>query len=192
MSPSTSPIAPLVGDDLALDFINTRYGTGDDLHECLLDDACVLEWLKRAGLLPSGFDRAPAGLLALALELREHARLLVNAAKASEHSDPSVINNVLEVGLPRKELRWNDVSKTYQAVEQRRDSSPASLLEPIARAVVDLLTNTALDRVKQCEAHDCTLMFRDLTKSHRRRWCSMASCGNRMKVAAFRQRQIAE
>ncbi|NEJ40784.1 CGNR zinc finger domain-containing protein, partial [Rhizobium ruizarguesonis] len=36
---------------------------------------------------------------------------------------------------------------------------------------------------------DCTLFFLDTTKSHRRRWCSMALCGNRMKVAAFRSRK---
>ncbi|WP_327229156.1 CGNR zinc finger domain-containing protein [Achromobacter xylosoxidans] len=35
-------------------------------------------------------------------------------------------------------------------------------------------------------------MFHDKTKSHRRRRCSMALCGNRMKVAAFRSRQKAE
>nr|WP_237656265.1 CGNR zinc finger domain-containing protein [Kosakonia sp. MH5] len=28
-----------------------------------------------------------------------------------------------------------------------------------------------------------------MSKSHRRRWCSMAACGNRMKVEAFRNRK---
>ncbi|WP_428243533.1 CGNR zinc finger domain-containing protein [Gynuella sp.] len=43
--------------------------------------------------------------------------------------------------------------------------------------------------VRQYEAHDCTLVFLDTTKSHRRRWCSVVLCGNRMKVAAFRSRK---
>jgi predicted RNA-binding Zn ribbon-like protein len=43
--------------------------------------------------------------------------------------------------------------------------------------------------VRKCEAHDCTLLFEDATRSGRRRWCSMALCGNRMKVAAFRARR---
>ncbi|WP_422121526.1 CGNR zinc finger domain-containing protein [Providencia huaxiensis] len=43
--------------------------------------------------------------------------------------------------------------------------------------------------IRQCEASDCVLYFLDLTKSHRRRWCSMSTCGNRMKVAAFRERK---
>jgi len=33
------------------------------------------------------------------------------------------------------------------------------------------------------------MWFYDRTKSHRRRWCSMALCGNRAKARAHRERQ---
>lgn len=46
--------------------------------------------------------------------------------------------------------------------------------------------------VRKCEDSDCVLWFVDKTKAHRRRWCSMALCGNRNKVASFRQRQLRE
>lgn len=82
--------------------------------------------------------------------------------------------------------------RPFQFVERYRDHGPASLLEPVATALASLLPKAQLDLVKQCEADDCTLLFHDLTKSHRRRWCSMAACGNRMKVAAFRSRQKGE
>jgi len=42
---------------------------------------------------------------------------------------------------------------------------------------------------RKCEHPECTLWFYDRTKAHRRRWCSMALCGNRAKVARFRQQQ---
>ncbi|CAI8905665.1 MULTISPECIES: CGNR zinc finger domain-containing protein [Pseudomonas] len=58
----------------------------------------------------------------------------------------------------------------------------------MAESLVGLVTNDKFEFVRQCEAHDCVLLFHDLSKSHRRRWCSMATCGNRMKVAAFRSR----
>ena len=45
--------------------------------------------------------------------------------------------------------------------------------------------------IRECEHPDCVLWFYDRTKSHRRRWCSMALCGNRHKVAEFRKRQHA-
>jgi predicted RNA-binding Zn ribbon-like protein len=46
-------------------------------------------------------------------------------------------------------------------------------------------------QVKACEGPACTLLFVDHTRSHARRWCSMAICGNRAKQAAHRSRQKA-
>jgi predicted RNA-binding Zn ribbon-like protein len=180
-----------VGDNLALDFINTRYGVGDDRTDCFVDDASVVAWMKQAMLLPDDFGKAPGGLLKLARELRDNARRLVDAAKAGTAADAGVVNHVLELGRGRSELVWDDASGAFTVVKARRKDDAAGLLEPVAQALVNLLTAEQLALVRQCEAHDCTLMFHDLTKSHRRRWCSMALCGNRMKVAAFRSRQKA-
>jgi predicted RNA-binding Zn ribbon-like protein len=189
----SSPQGPLfVGDNLALDFINTRYGTGSAHRDWFGDDASVMSWLQLAHVLPEGRELAPKGLLKLALELRESASSLVESAKQDEEADVEVINQVLEAGRPAKELFWDSASKAFKVLTQRRQDEAANLLEPIAQALVDLLTKTELSLVRQCEAHDCTLIFQDLTKSHRRRWCSMAVCGNRMKVAAFRSRKKAD
>lgn len=187
------PPAPLfVGDHLALDFINTHYGVGSKHCDWLRDDNGVLGWLKQAGLLTGDFAGTPKGLLRLARELRQEAKDVLAAAKSGRRSDAAAINRVLEQGRPRKALQWDDAGSTFTLVERRRNAEAASLLEPVAAALVDLLTNVPLDLVRQCEADDCTLLFRDSTKSHRRRWCSMAACGNRMKVAAFRSRNKAE
>jgi predicted RNA-binding Zn ribbon-like protein len=40
--------------------------------------------------------------------------------------------------------------------------------------------------VRNCEG--CSIWFYDHTKAHRRRWCSMALCGNRSKARSHRQR----
>lgn len=187
---SQAPGAPLrVGDHLALDFINTRYGTGIASRECFVDDASVVVWLKEFGLLPNSFRGAPDGLLELALELREKSRLLIEAAKANRGSDAGVVNKVLEEGRPTRVLEWKTEAKRYEVVSKRRGADSACLLEPVAAAIADLVASASLTDVRQCEAHDCTLLFKDLTKAHRRRWCSMALCGNRMKVAAFRERK---
>lgn len=188
----TSKAPMFVGDDLALDFINSEFGVGTAHHDCFADDEAVLAWLKLAGVLPEDVGAAPKGLRALALRLRDNARSLVHAAKHEGTSDASVVNQVLQAGRASKELRWDDASASFKVVRQRRHDDAASFLEPIAQAVVRLLTDTQLELVRQCEAHDCTLMFHDKTKSHRRRWCSMAVCGNRMKVAAFRSRKKGE
>jgi predicted RNA-binding Zn ribbon-like protein len=43
--------------------------------------------------------------------------------------------------------------------------------------------------VKRRTGPGCTLWFVDRTKSHGRVFCSATACGNRAKVAAFRDRQ---
>jgi predicted RNA-binding Zn ribbon-like protein len=65
------------------------------------------------------------------------------------------------------------------------------LLAPIAEAAAELLTLQDFSIIRKCESPDCVLWFYDRTKGHKRRWCSMAVCGNRHKVSSFRKRQSA-
>ncbi|CRM10720.1 MULTISPECIES: CGNR zinc finger domain-containing protein [Pseudomonas] len=186
---STASGALFLADNLALDFINSEYGVGDQHHDCFVDDHSVMSWLTQAGLLSEYVEQqAQSGLLALARTLRASSRAVVNAAMTGVPVDPAVINQVLEAGQPVNRLEWEQEKKAFRAATYPRDSSPASLLGPVAEALVALVTHDKFEYVRQCEAHDCVLLFHDLSKSHRRRWCSMATCGNRMKVAAFRSR----
>lgn len=43
-------------------------------------------------------------------------------------------------------------------------------------------------RIRRCGAPDCGLVFFDESRASSRRWCSMATCGNRAKVRAHRAR----
>jgi predicted RNA-binding Zn ribbon-like protein len=182
-----------LGDDLALDFINTAYGVDEEHQECLGSDAQVLDWLQRAGL-PFSLEGVPtrAGtLLKAALALREAARKLVEQRKAGNIGAVAPLNRVLALGSTYRELVWS--KRQEPAVElRRRVASAEALLVPVAEAVAALLAQGDFALVRTCESSDCTLWFHDHTKSHRRRWCSMAQCGNRQKVAAFRARQKAE
>ncbi|MGO1766000.1 hypothetical protein CAP48_02075 [Advenella sp. S44] len=188
--PSVASGTPLfIANNLALDFINTTYGMGLRHCDCFDDDSSVLEWLRLAGILPDDCRRAPAGLAKLARALRDNARTVILAAKTASPAEPVVINQVLESGRPTQELAWDATSNEFKIVRHRHNVNAASLLEPVAQALVHLLLHENLQLVRQCEAHDCTLFFHDQTKSHRRRWCSMASCGNRMKAAAHRARK---
>lgn len=184
------PEALFVADNLALDFINSEYGVAEQRHDCFVDDHSVMRWLAMAGLAPDQEKQpAPNGLLTLARALREGSRAVVEAAAKGTQADLSVINQVIEAGRPLRMLEWATDAQALRIATRPRDNSPASLLAPIAEALVSLVTNETFEFVRQCEAHDCVLLFHDLSKSHRRRWCSMATCGNRMKVAAFRSRK---
>lgn len=66
--------------------------------------------------------------------------------------------------------------------------SHGNVLATIARDGVRLLTDEPPERVRRCAAADCDLVFLDTSRPGQRRWCSMARCGNRAKVRAFRAR----
>ena len=189
MSDSLNAPTPIfVGDNLALDFINTTYGAGTNKCEIFLDDESVLRWLIEAGV--NDVDSATVshnGLLAAALELRKIAVAMVHSKQSNNWYNPATLNRFLSAGSTHALLCWEPTSvpavKSIRTVNQL-----LAYLAPVAEALAFLLADPTFDRVKKCECDDCTLLFHDRTKAGRRRWCSMAICGNRMKVAAFRAR----
>jgi predicted RNA-binding Zn ribbon-like protein len=64
------------------------------------------------------------------------------------------------------------------------------LVDRLALAVHDLLERYGPDAVGLCASEACGWVF--LNPAHRRRWCSMAICGNRAKVRRFAERQRSE
>ncbi|MFF8014076.1 ABATE domain-containing protein [Streptomyces sp. NPDC007929] len=65
------------------------------------------------------------------------------------------------------------------------------LLATVARDAIDLFTGPHAERVRECGAHNCHLLFVDTSRPGRRRWCAMEHCGNREKVRAHRARHTA-
>ena len=74
------------------------------------------------------------------------------------------------------------------ALRTRFHPDAADPLFLIASEVAAFLASEERALVKRCEGANCVLLFYDTTKSHTRRWCSMAGCGNREKVARHYRR----
>ncbi|MDJ0334113.1 CGNR zinc finger domain-containing protein [Salinibacterium sp. G-O1] len=70
----------------------------------------------------------------------------------------------------------------------RAHARVSQTLSVMAREVVELFSADRADRIRQCSADDCQLIFYDESRSNNRRWCSMQRCGNRAKVRAHRAR----
>jgi len=177
----------------ALDFLNTRMRVNGELVDFLQRDEDVLRWLERAGFRVARIrpDTAPMSLVDAARTLREGIRSLVEKRRAGRRGDPSVLNRFLAQAQSHPRLVWNKPrSPTIDRV--RRQDTPAGILGPVAEAAADLLATADFTLVKRCEDETCVLWFSDQTKSHHRRWCSPALCGNRHKVAAYRKRRRAE
>jgi len=64
-------------------------------------------------------------------------------------------------------------------------------LSTMAREAVFLFGAEQHERIRECAAEDCALVFYDESRSNNRRWCSMQRCGNRAKVRSHRARNAA-
>jgi predicted RNA-binding Zn ribbon-like protein len=64
----------------------------------------------------------------------------------------------------------------------------AATLSLVARDALDLVSGRDVGRVRRCANHDCNILFLDTSRPGKRRWCSMATCGNQAKKASQRMR----
>jgi len=71
----------------------------------------------------------------------------------------------------------------------------ASLAEHLAVdggvAIAHVVTAGATDRLRVCDAPDCKAVLVDLSRNRSKRYCDARSCGNRLNVAAYRERKRA-
>jgi predicted RNA-binding Zn ribbon-like protein len=190
---------PLVGNQLSLDFVNTKIvenGVPKDLLGGLAD---VAAWAVAVKLLDLPKAKKLAKLWQEAgsrvefeevLRFRKLLHALVEELVRSESVTTPTLN-AINTQL-RKLNGYAEVLPSDEGFTKRfclEVHAPSQLLAPVAEAAADLLCYGNPAYVKKCENPACVLYFYDGTKNHSRRWCSMKACGNRTKVAAFYQRQ---
>ncbi|KQV91012.1 hypothetical protein ASD15_02860 [Massilia sp. Root351] len=186
-----------LGDHPALDLLNTVVQVNGEAVERWQSGADVAQWLAQAGYLPGGAAAAAAAaaaglphLLEQARALRELLRRLVAARKAGlalDGTDLATLNAALAYGRRHMALAAGQDGALALRPVYAADTAQ-QVLAPLAESAAELLAGD-FALVKHCENPECSMWFMDRTKSHRRRWCSMAICGNRHKVASFRQRR---
>jgi len=153
----------LTTEPLSLDLLNTRWTRGDVL--CDEPDGTAA-WLAAVGL-----GDAPAGDAA-----RSALLMTRDALRAALGGDPAPLNDVLARGHLAERL-GPDGPERAPVVED-----PTWRVPWLAAADLLELLRAGRDRIRTCAADDCILHFYDDSRSGRRRWCSMATCGNRAKA----------
>jgi predicted RNA-binding Zn ribbon-like protein len=93
------------------------------------------------------------------------------------------INEILRITEGHDELLYR--AGAWQIEFVAREGGLDWLLAAVARSAAELVAEGAKARLRLCANPNCGLFFYDKSRTHRRRWCSMAVCGNRNKVAAF-------
>lgn len=78
---------------------------------------------------------------------------------------------------------------TENGVNWELDADDAAMRGAL-RAILawDALRSASPGRLRACANPDCRLFLIDRTKPNTKRWCSMATCGNRMKARRHHQR----
>jgi predicted RNA-binding Zn ribbon-like protein len=78
------------------------------------------------------------------------------------------------------------------AVDHRHVGDPIDdALARLADPLVTELVSGRPERIKICDNDTCRWVFYDNSRTGRRRWCDMATCGNRAKAARHRARERA-
>ena len=195
--PISRPAPFFIGDHPALDFLNTTATPpGSEPIEWLANGADLMQWLEQSGAVDSTVTALFRAMPAQSLDkvahearaLREWFRKFVQG-HAGRPLRPGAIDELLRVNrLLAQDDQYQQIVNPLRLRQERRWTSADRLLQPIAAAIADLVCHADFRYVRECEAPACTLLFYDRSKTHGRRWCSMAVCGNRAKAAAHRAR----
>ncbi len=188
-----------VANDSSLDFVNTEVMLDGVRTELLQNFSDFAEWLETAGIASAGDadrlikgwsdTRAAKSSLQAARELRSQLRTSVENIVNSGRI-PGSLAGALNAHLKYPRLVTDVISaKGRLQVQSRwRLEKPADLVVPVAHLAANFFSSADYSAIRKCENPECILFFYDTSKNHSRRWCSMGLCGNRAKVAAFRER----
>lgn len=198
----TASSLELVGGRLCLDFVNTVSTRIEELsREYLNAYGDLVAWGRHAGVLTHDAAQAlyreaaccpqlGAAALERAILLREAIYRIFSAI--SENQEPAetdlvALNTWLHKTLARLELVPSGSGCDWNWVLEEDDLD--RILYPVVRSASDLLTSGELEKVSRCAREGCDWLFVDSSKNHSRRWCSMQSCGSRVKARRYYRRR---
>lgn len=183
---------------LALDFANTVTARDSEPRDFLEAPAGLWDWAKASGQF------APKELTGLVVQLRQNPAKAEAALRHLRRVREAICGTFTALARGRKpapedlqrlETAWHAAAA---AVGLRLGRSAAELRLSVERSgldflahvtawqAVELLRGPQCSRVRVCDGTHCGWLFLDTSKSGRRRWCDMATCGN---VAKARRHQ---
>jgi len=203
MSSEQAEEQKLVGGAPCLDFTNTVDWRGRaQPEESLTDYGDLIEWSRAAGVLDDAeaeellrqgamSPRHAESIYLRGIELRETIYRVFSAACEDAEpveADLETLNRVLSEALSHTRLGIHG-----GAYAMEYDSKPPEyVLWRLAASASELLTSEDVDRVKRCASDGCGWLFLNTSRNRSRKWCSMESCGNRMKARRHYRRTHSE
>ena len=188
--------------ELSFDFLNTKELESGALVDHLQTPDDAFNWLRRHGvvhaeLLEDERRRAAAveGAADRALgrirRVRDALREVTDAVVEQRPPASAALTEVNRALRAREviQLEPSDggVHVGHRHVGDPIDDGLARLADPI----VSEISGGRPERLRICDNDTCRWVFYDDSPTGRRRWCNMATCGNRAKAARHRARQKA-
>ena len=166
-------------------FLDDHFKSFEDAAAWLLERGVVHRW-RIAADRPTG--TAADDALARIRSVRGALREVSDAVVHDRPADPAALAEVNRALQARERIELvasaGGVSVGHSHVGDPIDDALARLAEPL----VDEIQAGNADRVRICANDTCRWIFYDESRAGRRRWCDMASCGNRAKAARHRAR----
>jgi predicted RNA-binding Zn ribbon-like protein len=192
----------LCGGHPVLDLVNTLDNRfrADGPTELLPNYQAVLafmqqtELLDRAAVLTLTATADAEAVAAAVRGLRETAAIVLYAVAEGTTPPPAAVQQLArhaQEAHQHQELLWCSTDDTSKFVWRWRSAAAAALpLWALALQTSALLTSDELRRLRTCQCETCRWLFLDTSKNHRRRWCDMKVCGNRMKARRYQARRM--
>jgi predicted RNA-binding Zn ribbon-like protein len=196
---NTENIVVLLGGRLAVDFANAPSYPGSLDRDLSWEEFVTFLQVSRIVSADRGSQlltlsqsdpRAAFAVLSRSVRLRDALRRVFEAMVRKERIVAEwvqPVNEILRVTEGHDELVQNSGNWKLEFIA--REGGLDWLLAAIARSAAEILVEGAEARIRICANPGCGLFFCDTSRTHRRRWCSMAICGNRHKVASFARRR---
>ena len=185
-----------VGNWPAIDFINTDIVVEGKPVDLLEEADDVVLWLEESHLCEKTND----GMLSRPKRLIDEARAyrgllrrgIAQFARKRRLSAELLgkTNEYLRHCASSRQLQEN--GKRYRSLTRWRLQSAEDYLVPIAESFAKLVTEADPGRIRKCKNPECVLYFHDTSKGGHRAWCSLDLCGNKLRMAASRQRRSEE
>ncbi|ARU87853.1 CGNR zinc finger domain-containing protein [Pseudomonas sp. M30-35] len=193
--------ADFIAEDLLLDFLNTTGSKSKQrTNERLTSSRALFDWGLAAELIDDHEHQlltqlgqaAPVAAdseLSLIIQWREAVHALMHAYAHSQEPEAGAVKGVemvIQQALASAQLRYAAGELAFWYVDPDQTGLP-TIRHRLALHLNKGITGGKYQQIKECEA--CTWMFIDTSRSRRRRWCSMSTCGNRAKARRFYQNE---
>lgn len=190
----------LVGGDPALDLVNTVTARDTQPRDWLDDYPALLRWARKASLLAdkdaetlaAQAQAAPAkaaAALARCKQLREALCTALYALAAGAEPADAELETLDQARLAASRAARLVSRGGRLQTQWSAERSGLDLVTHVVTAyAIELLKDARLERLRVCDGRDCGWVFVDTSKSGRRRWCDMATCGNVAKAKRFSAR----